>query len=155
MIWIIIVVIICALDQFSKYLVMHNVSEITPITVINGFFYIKHIKNYGAAMGIFQNKGIILIPLTIIVSILICYFLLKSKNRILKISLSFIHGGAIGNLIDRIFYGSVTDFLDFHLGPLTFWKYIFNVADAFVVVGTFILAFYLLFIYKEKETIKE
>jgi signal peptidase II len=153
MIWIIIAFIICALDQLAKYLVINNVSESTPVTVINGFLYLTHIKNYGAAMGILQDAGIVLIPVTSIVSIIIAYFLLKSKSKILNVSLSFILGGAIGNLIDRIFRGSVTDFLDFHLGPLKFWKYIFNVADIFVVVGTIILAFYLLFIYKEKEKI--
>lgn len=153
MIWIIIAFIICALDQLAKYLVINNVSESTPVTVINGFFYLTHIKNHGAAMGILQDGGFVLIPVTIIVSIVIAYFLLKSKSKILNVSLSFILGGAIGNLIDRIFRGSVTDFLDFHLGPLKFWKYIFNVADVFVVVGTMVLAFYLLFIYKEKEKI--
>jgi signal peptidase II len=154
MIWIIIAILICAVDQYTKYLVINNVIEGTPTTVISGFFYLNHIKNHGAAMGILQDSRLILIPLTIIVSIVIFYYLLKSKSIFLNISLSFILGGAIGNLIDRIFKGSVTDFLEFKLGPLTFWKYIFNVADTFVVVGTILLAIYLLFIYKEKEKIK-
>lgn len=155
MIWIIIAVIVCALDQLSKYLIVQNIPIGGGHTVINDFFYLNHIKNQGAAMGILQNGGIILIPLTIIVSGAIVYFLLKSKSKILNISLSFILGGALGNLIDRIFKGSVTDFFDFRIKFLTFWRYIFNVADVFVVVGTFILAFYLLFIYKEKEKSKE
>lgn len=156
MIWILIVIAICVLDQLSKYLVIQRIPVGDSVTVIQQFFYLNHIKNEGAAMGIFQNGRMILIPITILISIMIGYYMYKNKNTYLRLTLSFILGGAIGNLIDRIFKGgSVTDFLDFHLGPITIWKYIFNIADVFVVIGTILLAIYLLFLYKEKEKPKE
>lgn len=152
--WISIIALICVIDQLSKYLIIHNVTPESPVTVVNNFLYFNHIKNTGAAMGLLQNGRIIFIPITIIVTIVLFCFLFKSSNKILKTSLSFIIGGAIGNLIDRIFVGRVTDFLDFRMNFFKLWKWIFNVADVFVVVGTIILAFYMLFIYKEKEKTK-
>jgi signal peptidase II len=147
MLWIIIIGVIAALDQITKYLIIQNIGPEDSITVIKNFFYLINIGNTGAAMGIFQNGRYIFILLTAIVGVVIAYMLVKSKNLIQKISLSFILGGAIGNFIDRLVKGSVTDFLDFYLGRFHFWT--FNVADTFIVIGTILLAFYLLFIYKE------
>lgn len=149
MIWIAIIIFICIVDQLSKYLVVHNIAVGTSDAVINGFFYLSHIKNRGVAMGMLQDSRIVIVPVTLIIAVVVGYFLYKSKNRFLSLALAFIIGGAVGNLIDRIFVGSVTDFFELRFKSYSF--YVFNVADAFVVVGTILLAIYMLIIYKEKE----
>ena len=149
MIWIGLILLICILDQLSKYLVIHNIAVGTSDAVINGFFYLSHIKNKGVAMGMLQDSRIVIIPVTIIIAVVVGVFLYKSRNKFLSLALSFILGGAVGNLIDRVFAGSVTDFFELRFKSYSF--YVFNVADAFVVVGTILLGIYMLFIYKEKE----
>lgn len=149
MIWIVIVTLIVALDRITKYIVVHNISENGSIAVIDRFFYLVYTRNKGAAWGIFQSGRFFFIPLTAIVAVALVYFIFKSDNKILKTSLAFILGGAVGNLIDRIYPGSVVDFLNFYIGSYNFPT--FNVADTFVVVGTIILAYYMLFIYKDSE----
>jgi len=147
MFWALIVILIVVADQLSKFIIVKNVEMGEMIEVIKNFFYITYIRNRGAAWSILQNGRYFFIVLTIIASLIIIYLLLKSKNRVYSLALSFILGGAIGNLIDRIVVGSVVDFLEFH-----FWSYrfpVFNVADTFVTIGTILLAYYLIFIYKE------
>lgn len=148
MVWIILAIIIVGLDQLSKYAVIRNISSGEANPLIDGFFYLTHIRNKGAAWSMFQNGRFFFLILTPIIVAALVYFLLKSKHKLLNISLSFIIGGAIGNFIDRLLKGSVVDFLEFHFGSYVFP--IFNVADCFVVVGTILLAYYLLFIYKDK-----
>ena len=149
MIWIIISLLAACLDQLVKFLVITNIKQENSITIINGFFYITYIKNSGAAWSILQNGRLFFIILTPVIMAVIYYYLYKADNQVLKLSLSLILGGAFGNFIDRLFRGSVIDFLEFHFGSYVFP--IFNIADSFVVVGTCLLAIYLLFIHKEKE----
>ncbi len=154
MIWALIILAIIGLDQLTKYVVINSIGygELKP--VINGFFYLTHHQNTGAAWGIFQNGKAFLIPITIVVSIAIGYMLYKSKNRMYSISLSMVLGGAIGNFIDRAFRkGGVVDFLDFHFGSYIFPT--FNVADSFIVIGTILLSCYILFVMKEDKVVAE
>jgi len=148
-IWIIIILLIVAIDQVSKYLIIKNVKYNDLIPVIDKFFYITYHENKGAAWGIMENKRFILITSTIILSSVMGYILYKTENRMLELSLSFILGGAIGNLIDRILKGSVADFLDFHFGSYNFPT--FNIADSFVFIGTIFLAIFILFFYHEHD----
>jgi len=151
MVWIVIILLITGLDQLTKYIVMRNINHGEMIPIIDRFFYLTHVTNKGAAWSILQNKRYFLVVMPSIVSVVLFYFLFKADDRLLKLSLSFILGGAIGNLIDRIFRnGGVTDFLDFHFGSYSFPT--FNVADIFITVGTILLAYYLLFIYKDPGT---
>jgi len=147
MVWIIVILFIAGLDQLTKYIVMCNIKHGEMIAVIEKFFYLTNVTNKGAAWSILQNRKYFLIIMPSIVSIVLFYFLFKTDSKLLRISLSFILGGAIGNLIDRIFRGGVTDFLDFHFGKYNFPT--FNVADSFITIGTVLLAYYLLFIYKD------
>lgn len=147
-IWFLIAALIIILDQAVKYVIMHSLEVGELIKIINGFFYITYVRNKGAAWSILENQRVFFIIITTIVSLVIAYELAKSKDRVLRTSFSFILGGAIGNLIDRVRLGSVTDFLEFHFGTYIFP--IFNIADSFVVVGTFLLAIYLLFIQKDE-----
>lgn len=148
MLWGIIIIAIILLDRISKILVVKNMNVGDSFAVISDFFYMTYIENRGAAMGILQNGRVFLIIITLLISTALVYYLYKTEGRVARFSLAMILGGAVGNLLDRIFRGSVIDFLDFRFGSYNF--YIFNVADSFVVVGTILLAYYLLFVYKEK-----
>jgi signal peptidase II len=149
MIWAIIVAVIIGLDQLVKFFIVQNIEMYGQVPVISGFFYLTYIRNSGAAWSMLQNGRIFFLIMIPLVAAVLVYFLRKSEHRLLRLALSFILGGAVGNYIDRVAAGSVVDFLQFHFGSYIFPN--FNVADTFVVVGTFILAYYLLFIYKEKE----
>lgn len=149
MFWIIIAAFIIAVDQISKYIIVSNIQYGQMSTVIESFFYITYHINKGAAWGILQNGRIIFIVLTPIIAAFLIYYIFKSNNKLLKLSLTLILGGAVGNLIDRILAGGATDFLLFYIGSYPFP--IFNVADISVVIGTIMLAIYLIFIYKEPE----
>lgn len=96
-----------------------------------------------------QNKRAIIIPVTFIFLILAIYYLFKFKNRFLRLSLLFIVSGAAGNFIDRATKVSVTDFFQFQFG--SYYTPIFNIADMFIISGTFMLAYYLIFNSNKKE----
>lgn len=147
MIWALIIIVGFALDRLTKMWVLEQVIG-NPITVINNFFYVRHLENEGAAFSILQGKTVLLVIMTSIVALVILGVLIKNKDKFLRATLSLILAGALGNLFDRIFReGKVVDFLEFHFGKYVFPT--FNVADCFVVVGTILLAIYILFIYKE------
>jgi signal peptidase II len=146
MLWLLIIIGGFAADRFSKLWALGNLKG-NPVTVIKNFFYLSHLENEGAAFSIFQGKTIFLIITTSLVSMVLLYFLIKQKHRFLRLTLSLILGGALGNLYDRITRGSVVDFLEFHFGSYVFPT--FNVADTLVVCGTILLAIYILFIYKD------
>lgn len=137
------------IDRISKYLVDSKIQLYDSIKIIDGFFYISHIKNSGAAWGILQNGRLLFIIMTILAGALILVFFFLAKNNFLRLSLVLLFGGACGNLIDRIFAGNVTDFLEFQFGNYIFP--LFNAADVFVVSGTIGLALYILFFQNEKE----
>jgi signal peptidase II len=97
-----------------------------------------------------ENKRVIFIPITVILLLVLAYIFKKNKSTFLKIALLFVTGGAIGNLLDRIFRGYVVDFFQFHIG--TNASPIFNIADMFILVGSFLLVYYLVFKSNEKTT---
>ena len=135
MFWIIITAAL-VLDIVSKRLVVSGMGLDQVISVIPGVFDLHYIRNYGAAFSIMQNKRIFLIAVTVIMMAGLCVYAVKMGNKISKaerIALAMIVGGGIGNLIDRIFLGYVTDFLCIYIIP------IFNVADCFVTVGCALL----------------
>lgn len=149
MIWLILSAVLVFLDQFTKRMIINNIGKGEMVTVIEKFFYLTNHENSGAAWGIFKGGRWIFISITIILIILIIYFIKKSNNKFQTISLAIILGGAVGNVIGRIYKGSVTDYLDFYIGNYNFPT--FNIADSCVVIGTILLSIYILFIYKEKE----
>ena len=149
MLWIIISILVVAIDQLSKYFVVKNVTTGQMIPVIDKFFYLTHHKNSGAAWGILQNSRLLFLILIPIISCVVIYFMIKNNSCFLRFTLALILGGAAGNYIDRLSVGKVTDFLLFYIGSYPFP--IFNVADMAVTCGTILLAVYMLFIYKEPE----
>jgi signal peptidase II len=142
-------IVVLLLDQLSKYLVIQKIPVHDSIEIIPNFFYFTHIKNTGAAFGIFQGMINIFIVISIaaVILIVILRSLLKIESYLYHVSLGFILGGAVGNLIDRLIMGEVTDFLHFFFWP------VFNLADSFIVIGFIILVIILLknFSIKEKE----
>jgi signal peptidase II len=132
---IIFVLSVVALDQATKYLIMKNLSthdfrEIFP------FLHIVHVKNTGAAFGMFQTLGsTFFIILSAVAIFFIVYLLVQRTYNTLGLSL--ILGGALGNLIDRIRYGKVVDFIDFSVGSFH-WP-AFNVADSSLTIGILVI----------------
>ena len=94
LVWTLIIVLIIAADQTTKYMAMKNIEYGEMITIIDKFLYLTYHENKGAAWGLFPNGRYFFIILTIIVSVLLIYFLIEYKNKLLRISLSFIIAGA-------------------------------------------------------------
>jgi signal peptidase II len=138
------------LDQLSKLAIVHGLRVYESVTVLKGFFNLVHIRNRGMAFGIMNRPDVdlpfyILLAATIgaVVLLLVWFFTLKQTAGRTILGLSLILGGAIGNLIDRIRFREVIDFLDFYVGPYH-WP-AFNVADSAITVGTFLVAISLIF----------
>jgi len=130
---------VIVLDQWSKFIVKSNMDIYTyyaPIPAIENFFRITHVTNTGMAFGLFPAGSWLFTLLAPIVSIAIIIYNQKLElgNRLLRVALGLQLGGALGNLIDRLTQGYVTDFMDF--GPWPVW----NIADLAVVTGTVLLA---------------
>ncbi|MDD2521268.1 MAG: signal peptidase II [Anaerolineaceae bacterium] len=141
--------IIVIFDQWSKGWIRQNVAlgeEIYPISFLEPFFRFTFWQNTGAALGIFQNANIPLLVLTTIISILIIWYYHKAIDEplLFRISLGLLLGGAVGNIIDRIQLGYVTDFIAVGRFP------VFNVADSAVTIGV-ILMLIGLFVQERKE----
>lgn len=153
MIWILISVLVVVIDQASKYAVVQNIEEGQMIPVIDNFFYLTLHRNPGAAWGILQNARWFFLIMVPVVTLIVLYMMIKNKSTFLRLILAIILGGAVGNYIDRVAVGKVTDFLLFYIGSYDFP--IFNAADIFLTCGTALLAVYILFFYREpvkKET---
>ncbi len=133
------------LDRISKIWALNTLASGRDIVVIKDLFTFSYLENRGAAFGIFQNRLIFLSLITAIVILGVVYFIVKYKptSKLLKISLSLIISGAIGNLIDRIYYKFVVDFIMLHYKDVYYFP-TFNVADMLVVIGTILLAIYIL-----------
>ena len=154
MLWIVMIVLLVVFDQLSKQYVRDNLQLFQQNTVINDFFHITHVENTGAAFGMLKNARLFLISLTIIAAAVLIYIMITNRSKLMRLSISFILAGAFGNLIDRVFRGTVTDFLDF---DVWIWKDypVFNIADVCVNIGAGLLFIYLIFIYKEPKTAEE
>lgn len=128
--------VVFAIDYVSKKLVEHNLELNEQIKVIGNFFLITFIHNRGAAFGILQEQRWFFLLITVAVVTAIVIYLNRShrnNRRLMLAALSLILGGALGNFLDRAFYGQVVDFLQFNFGSYTFP--IFNLADSAIVVG--------------------
>ena len=153
MIQIIIIVLIVAADLLTKYLLTPLMQQAGgSLPLIPNVLDLTYVENTGASFGIFQNSVVLFIIVTGIVLAAGITFMIRTRKMqsiFLKISLSLVIGGAFGNFYDRIVLGFVRDFIDFKM--LSFWKWIFNIADAALVIGAILLGIYVLFIYKEKD----
>ncbi|EGO9015165.1 TPA: signal peptidase II [Enterococcus faecalis] len=134
--------LLVGLDQWSKYLTVQNISLGETKEFIPGFLSLTHLRNTGAAWSLLEGKMIFFYIITVIVSVVIIYLLIKNYKKSIwySVGLSFVLAGAIGNFIDRVRLGYVVDMLqtDFMNFP------IFNVADSTLVVGVICIFIYLI-----------
>jgi signal peptidase II len=130
-----IVLTIIALDQITKYLIVSSLSPYGFIEVFP-FLHIVNVRNTGAAFGSFKSLGSSFFIIVAVAAIVFVVSLLM-KRVYNTFGLSLILGGAVGNLIDRVLYGQVVDFVDFSVGSYH-WP-AFNVADSALTVGIIII----------------
>jgi signal peptidase II len=129
-------VLIILLDQASKYFIKKMPLH-SSIAVINNLLYITYIQNTGAGFGLFRGTNLILIFVSlIIIGIILFYFDRIVKDPKTHLPAALILGGAVGNLIDRIFLGHVVDFIDFRIWPA------FNIADSSITIAVLWLCIY-------------
>jgi signal peptidase II len=136
---------ILLLDQWTKSMVVQELPLYQRVNVIQGFFDLTHVRNTGGAFGIFGGeKGglgsilFVVVSLIAIGAIVVLFLKIKENEKTLAIAFSLILSGAVGNLIDRLRYGEVVDFLDFHLSSYH-WP-AFNVADSAICIGIGLMA---------------
>ena len=143
------VTVILIADQLTKFIVDQTIPLHHSIPIIDDLFSLTYIRNTGAAFGILSGSAaafrlpfLLLFSTVAIVFIILMLRRLPDRETGLITALAFILGGAIGNLIDRIAYGEVIDFLDFYWSRFH-WP-AFNLADSFITIGVLITVYYLI-----------
>jgi signal peptidase II len=151
------------LDQATKFLARHFMSLGESISIIPGFFHLTLNYNRGAAFGMAQGRddsgGIA--PLLIIITLVIIYAIVRlrgerARSRGLAVGLGLLLGGAVGNLIDRLAFGYVTDFLDIGVtlgGKEHYWP-TFNLADVAIVAGVVLFMNYVWFVSRREQQVR-
>lgn len=143
--------LLIAFDQFTKGLAVTYLKNQSAFPIIHSVLELNYLENKGAAFGMLKNQKWFFIFIAVVILIMICYILVKtpeqSKYVKLHVLLTFIAAGAIGNMIDRIRFDYVVDFIYFKIINFP----IFNVADIYVTCCTFALVILLLFIFKEED----
>jgi signal peptidase II len=136
------VALVIVLDQLTKFWVYEALVVEGPRSIVVApFFNLVTVWNYGVSFGMFNSGSSaaswIFILLALAISVALAAWLVRTDRHLISASLGLILGGAIGNVIDRVRYGAVFDFLDFHLAG---WHWpAFNVADAAICVGVAVL----------------
>lgn len=138
-----IAVCVVAVDQLTKRAVVANLppgQSWAPLPVLDKWFSFTMVTNRGAAFGLFPGLGSVFMVVAIVVAVIITvyYWHMPAGHSLVKVSLGLQLGGALGNLIDRLRFGYVIDFIDFKVWP------VFNLADISIVVGVALLAYALL-----------
>ena len=139
-------------DQISKVMVRKSMTLYESIPIIKDFFHFTYVTNDGMAFGINFPFGIyIFSAISAIFTAFLLWYLwtIKNDGLILRIGITLILSGAIGNLIDRVFLGSVVDFLDFMIGD--FHWYVFNLADSYVTIGMGFVLYDSIFLEKQRK----
>jgi len=143
--------IVLILDQYTKHFVDTHIRKHEIVTVIPGFFNLTNVRNPGAAFGILSGihgawRSIFFISITLTALIVIAVLIRKTHERLLIFAFSLIAGGAIGNVIDRVRYGEVVDFIQWYVKSY-YWPS-FNVADSAISIGVGLLAIDMIFFKK-------
>lgn len=129
--YILITFLIIIIDQLTKFLINQNIEYLKSIQIIKNFFYFTNAHNNGAAFSILSGYNLLFISITLITIYLINKYIEKN------ISFYILLGGIIGNLIDRLIFGYVRDFLDFRIFSYNFP--IFNISDICICLGIFLI----------------
>ena len=134
--------VIVAADQIIKYFVVNNLKPLGSISVIDNLFKLTYVENRGVAFGMFNDMRWFFVVLTsvLIAAIIIFMFIKRPGGKLFYIAAGLIIGGGIGNLIDRILYGYVIDYLS-----LSFFSPVCNFADYAITIGVVLLAVYVIF----------
>lgn len=127
-------------DRITKGLFTDILDLGESLPVVRNFLHITLVHNTGIAFGLFKNQGFVFIVIPVIAIILLVYNIYyyryneENLSRLYIVAFSMILGGAIGNLIDRMYFGYVIDFIDFRVWP------VFNIADSAITIGAIIVA---------------
>ncbi|MCR5254379.1 MAG: signal peptidase II [Acetatifactor sp.] len=139
------------LDQLSKYFAIVRLKDNAPFVIWENVFEFNYLENRGSAFGMLQNQKVFILFVGAIFMAVILFFLFRlpetKKFVSIHVLLSFIVAGGIGNMIDRVRFDYVVDFLYFKLIDYP----IFNVADCYIVVATIVLFVLFIFVFKEKD----
>ena len=142
-IWIILSLVVAGADQLVKYIVLENISLTDTVEVIPKILQFVYVKNTGAAFSLLSGKTYILSIVSLAVCIFLIWYLIKKRpsSRLLLVSLGLILGGAVGNMIDRMFRNFVVDYIE-----ILFVQFpVFNLADVAITVGAALLMIYVIF----------
>ena len=127
-------------DQWTKWLIESHLSDHASVEVLPGFLDLTHVRNTGVAFGFFASGGnatgtlvLTLLGLAALVFVGYYFWIVPRRDRSLLVALALVMGGAVGNLLDRVMTGAVTDFIDFYYG--TYHWHTFNVADTAISIG--------------------
>ena len=149
LIYLFIVVSLVSLDQYIKSIILNYFELYQSKTIIDGFFSLTYVQNFGAGFSIMQNARTTFLIITPICLVGFTYLFIKSNDKLSKTALLLMISGTIGNFIDRIVRIYVVDFLDFIIFG---WDFpIFNVADIFLTIG---VCLYIIALIKEEKDAK-
>jgi signal peptidase II len=146
---------VLVLDQITKLLVVQYLPRNSIVRIIPGFFDLTYVRNPGAAFGFLAGaqgwwRTAFFVTISIAALVVIIALIRKSHDRLSLISFALIGGGAVGNLVDRVRFGEVVDFIDWYVQS---WHWpAFNIADAAITVGVALLAVELLFPRKQQDS---
>jgi signal peptidase II len=141
-------VVVLVLDQFTKHLVNRHIPRYGLVRIIPGFFDLTNVRNPGAAFGFLAGaegwwRTAFFITVSAAALVVIAVLVRKTSERLSLAAFSLIGGGAVGNLVDRVRFGEVVDFIDWYYGS---WHWpAFNIADSAITAGVALLAIEMLF----------
>jgi len=143
------ILLITILDQAAKFFAAGLLQSVKTLPLWENVFHFTYVENPGAGWGIFSDHTWLLTVVTFVVIVAaVTYMVVKRPtNRLLVTGVTFMIGGAVGNLIDRVRLGYVIDFFDFTLIDFP----VFNIADCFITVGAIIFVIYVIFFSDKKE----
>lgn len=146
-----VVVGLLLLDQFTKYLALTYLKGTSGIILIKGVLELQYVENTGMAFSLFREQKFLILLLGILLLMVILYFRFRlpdhKKFCIVRLMISAVIAGALGNMIDRIRFDFVVDFIAFVLIRYP----VFNVADCYIVVAAIILFILFMFVYKDTD----
>ncbi len=147
----IVMLVLLGVDQLTKYLAILNLKNNPAVVLINGVLELNYLENRGSAFGMLQNQKFFILFVGIVFLLVILFLLFKlpedNKFNVVHVLLAAIVAGGLGNMIDRLRFDFVVDFISFVLIHFP----IFNVADCYIVIATITLFVLFLFVYKEKD----
>lgn len=144
---------IAALDQLTKWLTVRYIAPGEIIPVWDGVVHLTYLRNSGMAFSLYEGGRWFFLAVSAVFLVLAALGLVKNwfPHPLAKVSLVMVAGGAVGNLIDRLFYGSVVDMIE----PELFQFAVFNVADIFLTVGAGMILVWAIFLDRKKPKQKE